>query len=93
MSEASSESSADERFGRRTVSMPQSVLVRVDQRVASREFSAYVTEAVRRQLERDDLLELIAEFGPSDPEADAIADARLEAALAEAGVVADRGAQ
>lgn len=67
---------------RRTVSMPSDVMARVEERVGPREFSAYVTYAVRRQLERDNLRELLDEFPEPLTDADRErVDARLSAAL------------
>jgi metal-responsive CopG/Arc/MetJ family transcriptional regulator len=74
-------------FGRRTVSMPADVLERVERRVGSRGFSAYVTEAVRRQLNRDALQEYIDEVemesGPITEAELSRARQRIEKALAE----------
>ena len=47
-------------YVKRSVSMPSSVAADVKERVGSREFSAYVTEAVRRKLQQDALDDLIA---------------------------------
>ena len=45
-----------------SVSMPPEVSAAVRARVGRREFSRYVTAAVRRQLERDQLDSLLAEM-------------------------------
>ena len=75
--------------GRRTVSMPQDVLAEVDGRVGAREFSGYVTAAVRRQLQRDKLGEFLAAAeqldGPIPKAVRAEVDDALGAALSAAG--------
>lgn len=48
------------RGGRRTVSLPQDVIEEIAGRVGAREFSGYVTAAVRRQLQRDKISEFLA---------------------------------
>lgn len=62
-----------------SVSMPDDVSAAVRARVGRREFSRYVTAAVRRQLERDQLDTLLAELeavnGPVSPELLAEVDA------------------
>lgn len=62
-----------------SVSMPDDVSAAVRARVGRREFSRYVTSAVRRQLERDQLATLLAELeavnGPVSPELLAEVDA------------------
>ncbi|MGQ0575531.1 MAG: hypothetical protein ACT4RN_15205 [Pseudonocardia sp.] len=62
-----------------SVSMPADVTAAVRARVGRREFSRYVTAAVRRQLERDQLDALLAELeavnGPVPPELLAEVDA------------------
>lgn len=45
-----------------SISMPEDVSAAVRARVGQREFSRYVTRAVRRQLERDQLDALLAEL-------------------------------
>lgn len=74
---------AEVNYGRRTVSMPNEVLSEVDSRVGARQFSAYVTDAVRRQLERDKLRDLLADYGPISDKARAAADARIAAQFAD----------
>jgi hypothetical protein len=61
--------------------MPSDVLDAVESRVGSRQFSAYVTEAVRRQLAMERLDEFLAQAGPVSEADLAAADALLEAAL------------
>ena len=43
----------------RTVSMPHDLLAQIDARVGPQGFASYVAEAVRRQLQRDKLGELL----------------------------------
>jgi hypothetical protein len=54
--------SAGERALKKSVTIPASVAAEVETRVGPREFSAYVTEAVVRQLEHDRLAELVDEL-------------------------------
>ena len=68
-------------YEKKSVSMPRSVIADVQARVGSREFSAYVTDAVQRQLQRDALDDLIARMeakhGPVDEAEVAAITARL----------------
>jgi hypothetical protein len=61
-----------------SVSMPASRIAAVKARVGARGFSAYVSAAVERQIQRDLLEELLqakeAEIGPPSPEIEAWAD-------------------
>ena len=79
-----------ERVRRRTVSMPENVISAAEDRVGAREFSAYVTTAVRRQLERDRLSELLSELRDAgvvvDEQVEADVDRRLAEAFAAAGL-------
>jgi hypothetical protein len=54
--------SAGERALKKSVTIPASVAAEVATRVGPREFSAYVTKAVVRQLEHDRLAELVDEL-------------------------------
>lgn len=62
-----------ERVRKVSVSMPDSLIRRVKERVGSGSFSRYVTEAVMRQLQMDNLDDLIADYvsrhGPLPQEA------------------------
>ncbi|MCL2468030.1 MAG: CopG family transcriptional regulator [Micrococcales bacterium] len=64
-----------------SVSIPRTTSEGVRARVGSRGFSAYVSQAVARQLERDALDDLVAEMdaehGPVDEDAVAAIMARL----------------
>ena len=64
-----------------SISMPETLIKEVRERVGSGSVSAYVTKAVQRQLERDNLADLIAEFetehGPIPHEALDRAEERL----------------
>lgn len=51
-----------ERVRKVSVSMPDSLIRRVKERVGSGSFSRYVTEAVMRQLQMDNLDDLIADY-------------------------------
>lgn len=75
---------ASERVRRRTVSMPEDVIVAAEARAGAREFSAYVTSAVRRQLERDRLDELLADMHFEGVIVDADVEADVDRRLAEA---------
>ncbi|MER5440855.1 hypothetical protein [Streptomyces sp. NPDC002790] len=63
------------------VSLTVGTLQAIRERVGKRGVSAYLEKAAQRQLERDNLNDLIAEFdqanGPADPEAVAIKRAKL----------------
>jgi Arc/MetJ-type ribon-helix-helix transcriptional regulator len=76
-----------------SVSMPDSLIRRVKERVGSGSFSRYVTEAVMRQLRMDNLDDLIADYvsrhGPLPQEALEEAEkalCELEAKWAEEGL-------
>jgi hypothetical protein len=64
-----------------SVSLTAGTLQAIRERVGKRGVSAYLERAAQRQIERDDLAELIADFdkvnGPADPEAVAAKRARL----------------
>lgn len=64
-----------------SVSLTAGTLQAIRERVGKRGVSAYLEKAARRQIERDNLDELIADFdkanGPADPEAVAAKRARL----------------
>jgi Arc/MetJ-type ribon-helix-helix transcriptional regulator len=70
-------------YEKKSVSMPRTVVVDVQERVGSREFSAYVTGAVQRQLQRDALNDIIARMeakhGPVDEAAVAAITERMSA--------------
>ena len=75
--------------GRRTVSMPADVIAEIDGRVGAREFSGYVTAAVRRQLQRDKIAEFLTAADERDgpvPEAvRAEVDEAVRSALSAGG--------
>ncbi|WHM36008.1 hypothetical protein [Streptomyces sp. BPTC-684] len=64
-----------------SVSLTAGTLRAIRERVGKRGVSAYLEKAAQRQIERDNLDELIADFdkanGPADPEAVAAKRARL----------------
>ncbi|MEU3725541.1 hypothetical protein [Streptomyces sp. NPDC031705] len=64
-----------------SVSLTAGTLQAIRDRVGKRGVSAYLEKAAQRQIERDNLEELIADFevvnGPADPEAVAAKRARL----------------
>ncbi|GGT10151.1 hypothetical protein [Streptomyces chromofuscus] len=64
-----------------SVSLTAGTLQAIRDRVGKRGVSAYLEKAAQRQIERDDLDELIADFdkthGPADPEAVAAKRAKL----------------
>ncbi|NEC66291.1 hypothetical protein [Streptomyces sp. SID9727] len=64
-----------------SVSLTAGTLQAIRERVGRRGVSAYLERAAQRQIERDNLDELIAEFdmvhGPADPEAVAAKRAKL----------------
>lgn len=64
-----------------SVSLTAGTLQAIRERVGKRGVSAYLEKAAQRQIERDNLDELIAEFhkthGPADPEAVAAKRAKL----------------
>ncbi|MCY0936108.1 hypothetical protein [Streptomyces sp. H34-S4] len=75
-----------------SVSLTAGTLQAIRERVGKRGVSAYLERAAQRQIERDHLDELIAEFdrvnGPADPAAVADKRARLTGSAPEAGVAA-----
>ncbi len=96
MSEAAradnSELNVSDRVRKVSVSMPESLIRQVKERVGSGSFSRYVTEAVMRQLQMDDLDDIVTDHvsrhGPLPQEAlgkseKALCD--LEAKWAEEG--------
>ncbi|MFF3766988.1 hypothetical protein ACFYYR_23265 [Streptomyces sp. NPDC001922] len=64
-----------------SVSLTAGTLQAIRERVGKRGMSAYLEKAAQRQIERDNLDELIADFdktnGPADPEAVAAKRAKL----------------
>ncbi|MEV6315530.1 hypothetical protein [Streptomyces sp. NPDC051776] len=66
-----------------SVSLTAGTLQAIRERVGKRGVSAYLEKAAQRQIERDNLDELIADFdeanGPADPEAVAAKRAKLTA--------------
>src|SRR5438094_10536087 len=87
-----SEPNASDRVRKVSVSMPDSLIRRVRERVGSGSFSRYVTEAVMRQIQMDNLDDLIADYvtrhGPIPQEALDKAEkawSELEAKWAEEG--------
>ncbi|MGW1072277.1 hypothetical protein [Streptomyces sp. NPDC002537] len=76
-----------------SVTLTAGTLQAIRERVGKRGVSAYLEQAAQRQIERDNLDELIADFdkvnGPADPEAVAAKRAKLTgAAASEAGAAA-----
>jgi hypothetical protein len=76
-----------------SVSLTAGTLQAIRERVGKRGVSAYLEKAAQRQIERDNLDELIADFdganGPADPEAVAAKRAKLTGGTAsEAGAAA-----
>ncbi|WP_433178874.1 hypothetical protein [Actinoallomurus sp. CA-150999] len=87
-----SERTVSDRVRKVSVSMPESLITQVRERVGSGSFSRYVTEAVMRQLQMDNLDDLIADYvsrhGPLPQEALDKAEkalCELEAKWAEEG--------
>ena len=87
-----SERTVSDRVRKVSVSMPESLIAQVRERVGSGSFSRYVTEAVMRQLQMDNLDDLIADYvsrhGPLPQEALDKAEkalCELEAKWAEEG--------
>jgi hypothetical protein len=80
-----SEESASTNAKKYSVSMPAAIASEVRRRVGGGSFSAYVTAAVERQIERDRLAELVEDneerFGPVH--AELLAAAAAETAEAE----------
>ncbi|MFC5724462.1 hypothetical protein ACFP1Z_30335 [Streptomyces gamaensis] len=75
-----------------SVTLTTGTLQAIRERVGRRGVSAYLEQAAQRQIERDNLDELIAAFdeahGPADPEAVAAKRARLTSRTPEAGAAA-----
>jgi hypothetical protein len=75
-----------------SVTLTTGTLQAIRERVGKRGVSAYLEKAAQRQIERDNLDELIADFdkvhGPADPEAVAAKRARLTGGPSDAGVTA-----
>jgi hypothetical protein len=75
-----------------SVTLTTGTLQAIRERVGKRGVSAYLEKAAQRQIERDNLDELIADFdrvnGPADPQAVAAKRARLTAEGAEPGAAA-----
>ena len=75
-----------------SVTLTTGTLQAIRERVGKRGVSAYLEKAAQRQIERDNLDELIADFdrvnGPADPQAVAAKRARLTADGAESGAAA-----
>lgn len=75
-----------------SVTLTAGTLQAIRERVGKRGVSAYLEKAAQRQIERDNLDELIADFdkvhGPADPEAVAAKRARLTGSAGNAGAAA-----
>ncbi|GAA0287064.1 hypothetical protein ACKI1I_01640 [Streptomyces turgidiscabies] len=75
-----------------SVTLSAGTLHAIRERVGKRGLSAYLEKAAQRQIERDNLDELIADFdkvhGPADPEAVAAKRARLTKSAPDAGAAA-----
>ena len=75
-----------------SVTLTAGTLQAIRERVGKRGVSAYLERAAQRQIERDNLDELIAEFdkvhGPADPAAVASKRARLTGSSSETGAAA-----
>ncbi|UUU21552.1 hypothetical protein [Streptomyces sp. DSM 40750] len=75
-----------------SVTLTAGTLQAIRERVGKRGVSAYLERAAQRQIERDNLDELIADFdkahGPADPEAVAAKRARLTGGAAHANEAA-----
>ncbi|WP_200308579.1 hypothetical protein [Streptomyces adelaidensis] len=75
-----------------SVTLTAGTLQAIRERVGKRGVSAYLEKAAQRQIERDNLDELISGFeeahGPADPEAVASKRARLTGEASGAGVAA-----
>lgn len=75
-----------------SVTLTVGTLQAIRERVGKRGVSAYLEKAAQRQIERDNLDELIADFdkvhGPADPEAVAAKRARLTGGNAATGAAA-----
>lgn len=74
------------------MSLTAGTLQAIRERVGRRGVSAYLERAAQRQIERDNLDELIADFekahGPADPEAVAAKRAKLTGSASESGAAA-----
>lgn len=72
-----------------SVSLTAGTLQAIRERVGKRGVSAYLEKAAQRQIERDNLDELIADFdqanGPADPEAVAAKRAKLTGTVPSSG--------
>jgi hypothetical protein len=75
-----------------SVTLTAGTLQAIRERVGKRGVSAYLEKAAQRQIERDNLDELIADFdkvhGPADPQAVAAKRARLTGGASTAGAAA-----
>jgi hypothetical protein len=75
-----------------SVTLTAGTLQAIRKRVGKRGVSAYLEKAAQRQIERDNLDELIADFdtvhGPANPEAVAAKRARLTGGTPHAGAAA-----
>ncbi|PJE99421.1 hypothetical protein CUT44_05060 [Streptomyces carminius] len=75
-----------------SVTLTAGTLQAIRERVGRRGVSAYLERAAQRQIERDNLDELIADFeeihGPADPEAVAVKRARLTGRTSDTGAAA-----
>jgi hypothetical protein len=75
-----------------SVTLTAGTLQAIRERVGKRGLSAYLERAAQRQIERDNLDELIADFdkvnGPADPGAVAAKRARLSGPASDAGAAA-----
>ncbi|MEW2449246.1 hypothetical protein AB0896_17010 [Streptomyces parvulus] len=75
-----------------SVTLTTGTLQAIRERVGKRGVSAYLEKAAQRQIERDDLDELIADFdqvhGPAAPEAVAAKRARMTGGTANPGAAA-----
>ncbi|WP_372410161.1 hypothetical protein [Streptomyces luteireticuli] len=75
-----------------SITLTEGTLQAIRERVGRRGVSAYLERAAQRQIERDNLDELIASFdqahGPADPEAVAAKRAKLMGRTPQAGAAA-----
>ncbi|MFF1463751.1 hypothetical protein [Streptomyces sp. NPDC058330] len=75
-----------------SVTLSAGTLQAIRERVGKRGISAYLERAAHRQIERDELDELIADFdkvhGPADPDAVAAKRARLTGFASDSGAAA-----
>ena len=59
-------------YGKKSITVPMDVLDEVNRLLSDGNFSAYVTEALKRQIQRDKLSQLVdeleADYGPVSPE-------------------------